>query len=153
MENVQHGLVAPWKKTLLPAALPPRPRMATQLRLRIMLIDGSEGKVVPMQSLCRVEPCAFMFILCVIWVNPHLLHKCDYMACICVAVCLLVWVSEFVYNWVSVVVVGQHIKSSVSCWSSFTWGSARSLNFPAFQLVYSGTCQASPPFEKPSACR
>lgn len=106
---------------------------------------------------CRVEPCAFMCTLCVIWVNPHLLRKCDYMACMCVAVfsCVGEWLcvqlgkcrSGWEYK------LGQNIKSCVSCWSSFTRGTARSLNFPAFQLVYSGTCQDSPPFEKPSACR
>lgn len=66
----------------------------------------------------------------------------------CVWLCFHVWVSDSVYNWVSEYKLGQHIKSCVSCWSSFTRGTARSLNFPALQLVYSGTCQASPPIWK-----
>lgn len=68
--------------------------------------------------------------------------------------CFLVWVSEFVYDWLAKhrsgweYKLGRHIKSCVSCWSGFTWGTAHSLYFPAFQLVYSGTCQASPHLKK-----
>lgn len=58
-----------------------------------------------------------------------------------------VWVSEFVYDWLAKCrsgwehKLGRHIKSSVSCSSGFTRGTTHSLYFPAFQLVYSGTCQ------------
>ena len=148
-------------------ALPARPGVAKQSRLRIVLIDGTEGDAATIQWMCRAELCVFTPILCVMRTNTHQLRKCDCMACICsyytlflcVPVCFLVWVSGYVQNWLvkccsgSEYKLGQHIKSSVSCWSGFTQGTAHSLNFPAFQLVYSGTCQASPPFEKPSACR
>lgn len=68
---------------------------------------------------------------------------------VCVFLCVCVWVNEFVYDWLGEwrsgweYKLGRHIKSSVSCWSGFTWGTTHSLYFPAFQLVYSGTCQAS----------
>lgn len=159
---MQQGPVAPWKNTQLGCQRAARPATAKQSRLRIVLIDGSKGKrsnhAVIMQG-GAVCVCVSVYVyLCVL---------CDCMACICswymlflvcACVTLLVWVSEFWYAWLGKCrsgweyKLGRHIKSSVSCWSSFTRGTAHSLYFSAFQLVYSGTCQASPPFEKPSAC-
>lgn len=46
-------------------ALPARPGVAKQPRLRIVLIDGSEGEAAPIQSLRRAELCVFMSIVCV----------------------------------------------------------------------------------------
>lgn len=122
---------------------------------------GSGGKTTQtVKSVDGCRPKLCMFTVC--YVSEHTpvaqvwLHG---MHLFTVFLCFLEWVSVFVYGRAAKCrngweyKLGQHIKSGVSCWSGFTRGTAHSLNFPAFQLVYSGTCQASPPFEKPSPCR
>lgn len=80
-----------------------------------------EGKVAP------IQPSGWIF-LHVYTTKPHLLRKCDCMACIsCVFWCvqLAKCHSSWEYK------LGQHIKSSVSCWSSFFLGHCSLTELPS----------------------
>lgn len=168
-KKVQHELVASWKNTQLRCqwrSLPGQGWQSSRGWERCWLM-ALKGKQHPYSHYAgwserRVFTCP-CYVLCEwthtsgtnVTASVHATH-CFFSS---EPVCFLVWVSGSVCDWLAKCrssweyKLGRHIKSRVSCWSSLTWGSAHSLNFPAFQLVYSGTCQAFPPYEKPSACR
>lgn len=99
-------------------ALPARPGVARQPRLRIVLIDGSEGDAATIQWLCLME--LRVYTLFVYNMNKHR-PMCDYTACIWSYYmqfsCFPLWVAEFVYRWLGKChsgweyKLGQHIKS------------------------------------------